>query len=138
MTEAAGHNLTNYHRHSTRMVGYDYSLAGAYFVTTVALKRECIFGDLIDGELMLNVFGQIVTQSWEWLSQQYPYVELDSFIVMPNHFHGILRINALDVESRGGSRPTSTKNKPLGLQNLDKRYRSSILSHNSTLGYKLS
>ncbi len=97
-----------------RMDGYDYSLAGAYFMTTVAMQRECLFGDLTNGEMRLNKFGQIVSQSWEWLSEQYMYVELDSFIVMPDHFHGILRINELDIERRGGSRPAPTKIKPLG------------------------
>jgi hypothetical protein len=82
MAESKGHDPSSSHRRSMRLDGYDYSLAGAYFVTTVAMQRECLFGDLTNGEMRLNKFGQIVSQSWEWLSEQYMYVELDSFIMM--------------------------------------------------------
>ena len=100
-----------HHRRSIRLKGYDYSQAGAYFVTIVAWQRECLFGNLVDGEMMLSDFGKIVTEKWEWLEAQYEYVELGSWVVMPNHFHGILLING-----RGGSRPTPTPTttKPLG------------------------
>jgi putative transposase len=91
MTEGKDNDTSSSHRHSNRMKGYNYSLAGAYFVTTVAFQGGCLFGDLMNGVLRLNEFGQIVVQSWEWLSEQYLYVELDSYIVMPNHFHGILK-----------------------------------------------
>ena len=94
------------HRHSIRMKGYDYSSVGAYFVTVVTYQRLCVFGDVVDGEIILNQFGQIVTQTWEWLSAQYPYVELGSYVVMPNHFHGILLIIELDNNCRGGRSAT--------------------------------
>jgi REP element-mobilizing transposase RayT len=90
-----------HHRHSIRLKGYDYARAGAYFVTIVTWHREMLFGDVIDGEMVLNDFGQIVSEKWQWLETQYPYIELGAWIVMPNHFHGILVIH--DV-GRGGSR----------------------------------
>jgi REP element-mobilizing transposase RayT len=60
-----------------------------------------LFGEIQDGELILNEFGQIVSEKWLWLETQYPYVELGAWIVMPNHFHGILVIHD---SGRGGSR----------------------------------
>jgi putative transposase len=102
------------HRQSIRLKGYDYSLPGGYFVTFVSFRRECIFGDVYREEMRLNEYGQIVTQTSEWLSTQYPYIEFVSYIVMPNHFHGILQIIELDDYCRGGSRPAPTKLKTLG------------------------
>ena len=96
---------------SIRLKEYDYSQAGAYFVTLCTKKGESIFGDIIDGIMRLNKSGLIIAETWQWLSEQYPYVELDTWAIMPNHFHGILFL--LD-ERRGGSRTAPTKRKPLG------------------------
>jgi len=100
-------------RRSIRLKGYDYSQAGAYFVTIVAWQRETLFGGIVNGEMVLNRFGEIVTGRWQWLRIRYPYVELGTWVVMPNHFHGILVIHD---DGRGGSRsaPTPPKRKPLG------------------------
>jgi hypothetical protein len=102
-----------HHRHSIRLKGYDYSQAGAYFVTIVAWQRETLFGEIVDGEMALNDFGKIVAEEWQWLETQYEYVELGAWIIMPNHLHGILVIHD---DGRGGSRsaPTPIKRKPLG------------------------
>ena len=103
-----------HHRHSVRLQGYDYSQAGAYFVTIVAWQRETLFGEIVDGEMKLNDFGEIVSQKWQWLETQYEYVELGVWVIMPNHLHGILVIHD---NGRGGSRPAPTlpiKHKPLG------------------------
>ena len=118
-----------HHRRSIRLKEYDYSQAGAYFVTIVAWQREMLFGEIVDGEIVLNDFGKIVSEKWQWLESQYPYIELGAWIVMPNHFHGILVIHD---DGRGGSRsapmddisnairgdsriaPTPIKHKPLG------------------------
>lgn len=98
-----------FHRRSIRYSGYDYAQPGAYFVTIVTLRRVCMFGDIVDGAMKVNHYGQIVTQTWEWLPKQYPYVKIDPYIVMPNHFHGILSIIEFeDGRSRGGSRPAPT------------------------------
>jgi len=101
-----------HHRRSIRLKEYDYSQAGAYFVTIVAWQREILFGEIVDGEMGLNDFGNIVSEKWQWMETQYEYVELGAWIVMPNHFHGILIIHD---DGRGGSRsaPTPIKRKPL-------------------------
>ena len=90
-----------YHRRSIRLLNYDYSQSGAYFVTIVARHRECLFGEIIDGKMKLNRYGEIVASTWQWLERQYSYIELGAWIVMPNHFHGILIIHD---DRRGGSR----------------------------------
>lgn len=79
-----------YHRRSIRLKGYDYSQAGAYFVTIVAWQREMLFGEIVDGESVLNELGEIVREEWERTAVVRPNVELGEYVVMPNHFHGIL------------------------------------------------
>ena len=104
------------HRRSIRLKEYDYSQAGAYFVTLCALNRECLFGSITEGKMILNATGRMVADSWNWLEEQYNYVTLDESIVMPNHLHGIIVIEDRRRSSAGGSRtaPTMEKPKPLG------------------------
>ena len=97
------------HRRSIRVQGYDYSQAGMYFVTLCTRNRECLFGEIVDETMRLNPVGQIVTDSWTWLAQRYEHVELDEWVVMPNHLHGIVVIND---HCKGGSRTAPTK--PIG------------------------
>ena len=106
-------------RRSIRLKGFDYTLAGAYFVTVVVQGRACLFGEIVDGNMCLNRTGRLVSDSWQWLEAQYPYVASDEFVVMPNHLHGIIMIT--DDTRRGGSRTAPTgadspdgKRKPLG------------------------
>ena len=89
-----------HHRRSIRLEGYDYSNAGAYFVTIVAWRREMLFGDIVDGEINLNRNGYIVRDDWFDLPNHYRHVELGAFVIMPNHVHGII---VLIDDGRGGS-----------------------------------
>ena len=100
-------------RRSIRLPNYDYAQPGAYYVTIVASHRECWFGEVVNGEMRLNRYGEIVADTWQWLERQYSYVELGAWVVMPNHFHGILIIHD---DRRGGSStaPTTIKRTPLG------------------------
>ncbi|MEZ5540029.1 MAG: transposase [Pseudomonadales bacterium] len=91
-----------HHRRSVRLRGYDYAQAGAYFVTICTQNRECLFGEIVDGMMVLNDAGRMVKHSWQWLASQYDYVGLDAWVVMPNHLHGIIVI--ADGDGRGGSR----------------------------------
>ena len=103
-----------HHRKSIRIPGYDYSQEGHYFVTICMNHRELLFGDIVDGEMVLNEFGKIIAETWQWLAKQYVYINLDESVIMPNHLHGIVEF--MNDCSRGGSRtsPTDTKRKPLG------------------------
>ena len=81
-----------HHRRSIRLRNYDYSNEGAYFVTICTWKRECLFGDIREGSMRLNDLGTVIFSSWNNLTNHYRYIELDEFVVMPNHVHGILFI----------------------------------------------
>ncbi len=79
-------------RKSTRLIGYDYSSNGAYFVTLVAKNRNCPFGTISNGIIDATFTGKLIIDSWQQLPINYPYVELDAYCLMPDHFHGILFI----------------------------------------------
>jgi putative transposase len=81
-----------HHRRSIRLRGYDYSQAGAYFITICTHNRECLFGEIVDGEMRLRPFGRIVTEQWNDIPSRFPVVAPDAFTVMPNHIHGIIVI----------------------------------------------
>ncbi|WP_222842613.1 transposase [Thermoflavifilum thermophilum] len=98
------------------MRGYDYSSAGAYFITICTHNRECLFGDIVDGEMRLNEWGRIVEWTWYDLPNHVANITLDIFVVMPNHFHGIIIITDTVVGAgsvgagsvRAGSEPAPT------------------------------
>ena len=91
-------------RKANRLEGYDYSRAGCYFVTICVQDKQSLFGEIIQDGMVLNQAGEIANTRWQWLSERYDYVELDEYVVMPNHFHGILIIQP----RRDRSRPVPT------------------------------
>ncbi|HXF48618.1 MAG TPA: transposase [Verrucomicrobiae bacterium] len=95
----------NLRRRSIRLPAYDYSQAGAYFVTICTLNRECLFGKVMDGKVQLNPFGCVVEEEWLKTAELRPCIELGTSVVMPNHFHGIIVIND---ECRGTARRAPT------------------------------
>ena len=82
----------SHRRRSLRLRGYDYSWAGAYFVTVCTYNRACLFGEIVNGEMRLNGVGQVARRVWDGLPRHYRHVELDAVVVMPNHVHGILTL----------------------------------------------
>ena len=90
-------------RRSIRLRDYDYASAGAYFVTMVTRDRQCLFGDVVDGEIRLNHWGQTVRDEWEKSAQIRKEIELDAFVVMPNHVHGIVVITDAPERATGRS-----------------------------------
>ncbi len=99
------YDLDKHHRRSIRLPGYDYSQSGAYFVTICAYQRQCLFGDVVDGQMVLNQYGAIVADEWQWLCQRYPYLYTDEWIVMPNHFHAIMVITDEPLRQINGITP---------------------------------
>ena len=81
-----------HHRRSFRLKGYDYSQAGVYFVTICTYRRECLFGEVDGGLMRLNEYGEIVASEWVRSAEIRSEIECGEFVVMPNHFHGIVRI----------------------------------------------
>jgi putative transposase len=93
-------------RKANRLKGYDYSRDNLYFVTSCVKDMVCCFGvvgtgrvgtgrdlSLPEPQMILNQYGDIADQKWYWLGEQYPYIILHEFIIMPNHMHGIIEIN---------------------------------------------
>jgi len=79
-----------HHRRSIRLRGYDYTQAGAYFVTVCARNRECLFGTVVDGDMRLNGYGSTVNDWWQDVPRHFPHADIDAHIIMPNHLHAIV------------------------------------------------
>lgn len=94
------YNPDKHHRRSIRLPGYDYSQSGAYFVTICAYQRQCLFGNVVDGRMVLNQYGAIVADEWQKSSVIRQEIELDGWMVMPNHFHGIVIIKNIVGQNR--------------------------------------
>ncbi len=86
------YNPHHHHRRSIRLKGYDYAQAGLYFITICAQNRECLFGTVENGEMILNEYGQIAYNEWQKTPEIRTNVALGEFIIMPNHIHGIIEI----------------------------------------------
>jgi REP element-mobilizing transposase RayT len=87
------YNPHTHHRRSIRLKGYDYSQAGLYFITICCQDRIYRFGDVKNGEMVLNEFGEIAHNEWIKLTDRFDNFELDVFQIMPNHMHGIILLN---------------------------------------------
>ena len=85
-----GFDPDKHHRQSIRLKEYDYSQPGAYFVTICTQNQECVFGQVVQGEMILDGAGQMVESVWLQLPEHYPGAEVDAFAIMPNHVHGII------------------------------------------------
>ena len=85
-------------RKRLRLPGYDYTQPGAYFVTICTHGRKMLFGQVVDGEMVLNPLGEIVREEWFRSAKIRAEIELfpDEFVVMPNHIHGIVWIVPTD------------------------------------------
>ena len=78
-----------HHRRSIRLNEYDYSAEGMYFVTICSHDRLCLFGEVVDQQMRLSKTGEIVREEWVRTAELRPYVKLDEYVIMPNHFHAI-------------------------------------------------
>jgi REP element-mobilizing transposase RayT len=100
-----GFNADTHRRRSLRLRDYAYTQVGAYFVTVCAYQRKCLFGEVVDGEMAVNDIGRIVAEEWLRSAEIRQEIELDAFVVMPNHIHGIVVIThvgkAGDVGAHG-------------------------------------
>jgi len=90
---------TIHNRRSIRLTHYDYTQAGTYFVTICTHERSCTLGTIADEEMILSAWGNVAQSCWDAIPSHFPIVELDAFVVMPNHVHGIIVI--VDVDRRG-------------------------------------
>ncbi len=127
---------TLHHRRSLRLKAFDYGQTGAYFLTIVTDKRKCLFGDIIDGEIKLSRFGEIARAEWFKTAALRSNVKLstDEFMVMPNHIHGIVRIEtdaepcSASVGARRRRAPTEGFGKPVSgsIPTIVRAYKSAV------------
>ncbi|PIQ23645.1 hypothetical protein COW36_07870 [bacterium (Candidatus Blackallbacteria) CG17_big_fil_post_rev_8_21_14_2_50_48_46] len=96
------YNPEKHNRQSIRLKEYDYTRPGSYFITICTQNRKRLFGDIMNGVMLLNPLGQRVHQYWGEIPNHFPHATLDEYVVMPNHVHGIIAIDAGD----GGNRVT--------------------------------
>jgi len=82
-----------YRIQSARLQNWDYSSCGLYFITICTVNRELYFGDIVNGEMILSAVGELAKAYWNEIPKHFPFVELDEFVIMPNHVHGIITIN---------------------------------------------
>ena len=115
-----------YHRHSIRLKGYDYSKTGYYFVTICTRNRECILGNVVDGEMQLSKIGQLVQIAWNDLLKRFENLELDKVTVMPNYIHGIIIIveAGLALPKEGAASSAPTRDVPLRLMDVVRAFKS--------------
>ena len=106
-----------HHRHSIRLKGYDYSQESAYYVTIVTWQREFLFGEIVNQEMLLSPYGEIVQKWWQEIHVHFSNVETGAFVIMPNHVHGIIYIldgrGTVPVPKENGGNSISQNNETL-------------------------
>ena len=99
-------NSIKKHRRSIRLQGFDYAQEGMYFFTICTYKRQLLFGNVTNGEMKLNEFGHVVCDEWHKSTTMRHELDLDTFIVMPNHMHGIVRLKDPNIVGATGGSPS--------------------------------
>jgi len=84
-------------RRSIRLKSHNYSTTGAYFVTVCAQNRGCLFGEIVDAQMVLNDAGRMVQEVWNEMPVYYQGIQIDTFVIMPNHIHGIIVLTGINV-----------------------------------------
>jgi putative transposase len=113
------YNPDIHHRRSVRLTGYDYSQAGYYFITVCTQGKRRLFGEIENGQMILNDAGKMIGYQWNDLADRFKHIKLDEYVVMPNHFHGIIIIgegnvgaSLVDAQIRAGTIRAGTRPAP--------------------------
>ena len=88
-----------YRRETTRLKDWDYVSCGFYYITIITKYRKHLFGDIVDGKMILNEYGKILYTCWCDLPDHYDNLKLDEFVIMPDHIHGIMIIVEAGLKS---------------------------------------
>lgn len=94
-------------RRSLRLPQYDYAQPGAYFITICTQNRVCLFGDAVAGVVHLNSAGQLAATMWHDLPARFAGIEMDAFVVMPNHLHGLIVLKDAQTANTPGAAATA-------------------------------
>jgi REP element-mobilizing transposase RayT len=113
---------------STRLKNHNYTQAGLYFVTICTRDKEYFFGEIKNGEMNLNDIGKIAHQFWQKIPQHFPFVNLDQFVVMPDHVHGIIEINKNPVETQFIASKTNITSKTINVSETNITAKTNITS----------
>ncbi len=116
------------------MPDWNYEADGAYFITICVKNRKCILGEIINGKMELSGIGEMVQKYWDQIPEHFGNIQLDEFVVMPNHIHGIVVINNLRcVHCRDVACNVSTGNimsrispKPKSLSTIIRSFKSAV------------
>ena len=95
-------NHPPYRRQNLRLPTYDYTTPGSYFVTVCIQRRACVLSEIVDGEVDLSDVGRMVQTHLRLAVDRYPGVELDTFVLMPNHLHAVFNIGWATGENQEG------------------------------------
>lgn len=77
-------------RHSARLQSYDYRQPGYYYVTICVTHRQCLLSSIVNAQIHLSSAGSVIQSEWNKLPERFQHVRLDQYVIMPNHFHGIV------------------------------------------------
>ena len=99
MKKKSNYDPSIHHRRSIRLRGWDYGKPGKYFITICCQDKVCLFGEVVQGKMILNQAGKIAQECWLAIPQHYPNTTLHEFIIMPNHVHGIIEIISKNTDS---------------------------------------
>ncbi|MBI5123723.1 transposase [Candidatus Roizmanbacteria bacterium] len=122
------------YRKQIRLKKYDYSDAGWYFVTICTQNSECLLGNIFNNKIVLNQKGLLINDNWKQLINKFP-IELDEFVIMPNHVHGIIIIRQTNIVGVSFMKPEtkmtiSKSNHHMGLLN----HKKGLINQTPTLG----
>jgi putative transposase len=128
---------------SSRLKDWDYSTPWWYYVTICTKDMKCWFGIIKNGKMKLNDLGKVIEEEWSKTKEIRSNVDLDNFVIMPNHFHGIPIIKDVETsrrdvskESETGHRPVSTQLKPNSLGSIIGQFKSVCTKRIYKLGYR--
>jgi|SRR5690554_1720634 len=99
-----------YRIESARAQWWDYGWNGAYFITICTKNREHFFGEILKTQFIASPLGILAETIWYEIPNQFRYAELGDFVVMPNHFHGILILDKPDGENKNVVNDTNVVN----------------------------
>jgi len=123
------HETNPHHRRSIRLKEYDYTQNGAYYVTICTQDKKCVLSNIVNEKTILTNYGKIVEEEWLKTKSIRPYVDLDYYVIMPNHFHGILFINKNKGKGVKLHAPTNNfKLQPHSLGSIMRGFKSSVTS----------
>jgi putative transposase len=123
-----------HHRRSIRLPDHDYTSPGAYFVTICTHQGKSLLGDVVDGEVVLNEYGRIAQEEWLASEKIRREMEMDAFVIMPNHIHGIVWIRDTDDDSTVGTQDVGAHGRaplraPRSLGSFIAGYKSAVTRH---------